>query len=322
MRSFLLVLCCSLVSGFAWAAEPFAFRDGDRVVLLGNTLIEREQAYGYWELGLTLACRDRTISFRNLGWSGDTVWCESRGIFDQPQAGYQRTIELAKELKPTVLLLGYGGNEAFAGDAGREAFLAQYRKLLDDLKPTGARLVFLSPLPIDAVGGSFPDPAKYNANVQSYSDAIAKLAAEREGTFVSLSRPATTVSGPNGRPEPTTDNGQHFSAWGYWATAKQLTAALCPQAKTPVLPDPGVADQKTPPAGDVGTIETIRREIVRKNELYFHRWRPQNVTYLFLFRKHEQGNNAVEIPQFDPLVDNLDARINAAKKALPAAVAQ
>ncbi len=155
----------------------------------------------------------------------------------------------------------------------------------------------------------------------SYSDAIAKLAAEREGTFVSLSRPATTVSGPNGRPEPTTDNGQHFSAWGYWATANQLTAALCPQAKAPVLPDPGVADQKTPPAGDVGTIETIRREIVRKNELYFHRWRPQNVTYLFLFRKHEQGNNAVEIPQFDPLVDNLDARINAAKKALPAAVA-
>lgn len=318
MRSFLVVLFCSLASGVALAAEPFAFRDGDRVVFVGNTLIEREQSYGYWELALTLACRDRNITFRNLGWSGDTVWCESRGIFDQPQAGYQRTIELVKELKPTVLVLGYGGNEAFAGEGGKENFLAQYRKLLDDLKPTGARLVFLSPLPIDGLGGSFPDPAKYNANVESYSAAIAKLAAERDGAFVSLSRPAATVSGPGGRPEPTTDNGQHLSAWGYWATANQLAVALCPQGKVPALPDPSVADQKTPPAGEPGTIETIRREIVRKNELYFHRWRPQNVTYLFLFRKHEQGNNAVEIPQFDPLVDNLDGRINTAKKGLPA----
>ena len=36
--------------------------------------------------------------------------------------------------------------------------------------------------------------------------------------------------------------------------------------------------------------------------LFFHRWRPQNITYLFGFRKHEQGNNAQEIPLFDPLV--------------------
>ena len=46
----------------------------------------------------------------------------------------------------------------------------------------------------------------------------------------------------------------------------------------------------------------MRQAIIRKNELYFHRWRPQNVTYLFGFRKHEQGQNAKEIVQFDPLI--------------------
>ncbi len=46
-----------------------------------------------------------------------------------------------------------------------------------------------------------------------------------------------------------------------------------------------------------------------KNELYFHRWRPQNETYLFGFRKHEQGNNAREIPLFDPLVAAKEAEI-------------
>ena len=48
--------------------------------------------------------------------------------------------------------------------------------------------------------------------------------------------------------------------------------------------------------------DRLRAAIVAKNRLYFHRWRPQNETYLFGFRKHEQGRNAREIPQFDPLI--------------------
>jgi hypothetical protein len=46
--------------------------------------------------------------------------------------------------------------------------------------------------------------------------------------------------------------------------------------------------------------------------LYFHRWRPQNETYLFGFRKHEQGKNGIEIPQFDPLVEAKEKAIRAA----------
>ena len=53
---------------------------------------------------------------------------------------------------------------------------------------------------------------------------------------------------------------------------------------------------------------------MEKNRLYFHRWRPENETYIFGFRKKEQGQNAVEIPQFDPLVAAKEAEINAAKK--------
>ena len=56
-------------------------------------------------------------------------------------------------------------------------------------------------------------------------------------------------------------------------------------------------------------MEKIRKITVEKNRLYFHRWRPQNETYLFGFRKHEQGQNAVEIPRFDPLVAEQDAVI-------------
>jgi hypothetical protein len=60
---------------------------------------------------------------------------------------------------------------------------------------------------------------------------------------------------------------------------------------------------------DAEQAERLRQAINAKNELYFHRWRPQNETYLFGFRKHEQGNNAREIPLFDPLVAAKEAEI-------------
>jgi hypothetical protein len=55
--------------------------------------------------------------------------------------------------------------------------------------------------------------------------------------------------------------------------------------------------------------EKLRQLIIEKNLLYFYRWRPQNETYLFGFRKKEQGNNAVEIPKFDPLIAEKEAEI-------------
>ena len=59
---------------------------------------------------------------------------------------------------------------------------------------------------------------------------------------------------------------------------------------------------------------TLLQTIAEKNALFFNRHRPQNETYLFLFRKHEQGNNAVEIPQFDPLIAEKEKEIAAMKK--------
>ena len=51
-------------------------------------------------------------------------------------------------------------------------------------------------------------------------------------------------------------------------------------------------------------------EAVRdKNELFLHRHRPHNETYLRGFRQHEQGENAQEIFAFEKLVAEKDAEI-------------
>jgi hypothetical protein len=63
--------------------------------------------------------------------------------------------------------------------------------------------------------------------------------------------------------------------------------------------------------------DRLRQAIVKKNALFFHRWRPANETYLYGFRKHEQGNNGVEPPMFDKLVEQAEAEIAVLKKPVP-----
>lgn len=75
-----------------------------------------------------------------------------------------------------------------------------------------------------------------------------------------------------------------------------------------------VAIRRTP---GVEQVERLRRVIHDKNLLYFHRWRPQNETYLYGFRKHEQGQNAREVPLFDPLVEKLEKEIASLRKPVP-----
>src|SRR6185437_6978808 len=115
----------------ASAADAFTLKDGDRVVLIGSTLIEREQRDAYWEAALT--ARYPGATFRNLGWSGDTVFGEARASFDAPAVGYRRLVEHTLAVKPSVILLGYGTNESFEGAAGLPKFTKQLEKLLDDL---------------------------------------------------------------------------------------------------------------------------------------------------------------------------------------------
>src|SRR5206468_5854729 len=68
---------------------------------------------------------------------------------------------------------------------------------------------------------------------------------------------------------------------------------------------------------EIDQVEKLRQAIIEKNRLYFYRWRPQNETYLFGFRKQEQGQNAREIPQFDPLVAAREAEIARLRVPVP-----
>jgi lysophospholipase L1-like esterase len=278
-------------------AGEFQFKDGDRVALVGSTLIEREQKYGYWELAITTRHPDKNIIFRNLGWSGDTVWGEARVGFDldNPQKGFERLRDAVLAVKPTVIIVGYGTNESFAGEAGLPRFKEGLNKLLDAFVPIKARIVLLAPMPIEQHPTMQPDPTRQNRNVETYAAVIREIGKERGAKFVDVSPQARDQ-----RPR-LTDNGIHLTAFGYQYTAARLVQALSPENPEPPTPLKGY---------DLSAkAERLRQVIIEKNQLYFHRYRPQNETYLFGFRKQEQGNNAVEVPQFDALIEAKEKEI-------------
>lgn len=297
-----IVVCVGWIVGFGLsygaAADPFTFRDGDRVLLIGGTFIERDVNFGDMETMLAIAAGAKRVSFRNLGWSGDTVWAESRGIFDAPEAGYRKLLELSKELKPTAAILCYGANESFAGASRRAAFIAQYEKLIDDVAATGARTALLTPPPFWPTQPPLPPMDEANARLNDYVDAIRDLAKRKNVPLIDLHARLTREAASSGSPTQISENGVHVTPKG----SRLVAAALYREA---------TGSDSLPPSD---RIEPLRTAILKKNELFFHRWRPQNVTYLFLFRKHEQGNNAVEIPQFDALVEEHDGKIDALRR--------
>jgi lysophospholipase L1-like esterase len=228
-RTFLVATLCALgpVVGHAQSPPPLQLGEGDRVVLLGGSLFEHERFHGYLETRLLRHAFASKITFRNLGWSGDTVRGEARTSGYKNPEGMPRLLKEVRDQKPTVLLVGYGLNESFAGPAGLPAFLWDYARLLDSLAPLKARMVIVSPTFHEDLGRPYPDPAQHNRDLAQYADAIKELADKRGFAFVDLFHPLAAAKAKS--PARTlTSNGILLNADGYWLVAEEIERQLRP----------------------------------------------------------------------------------------------
>jgi hypothetical protein len=277
--------------------KPFELRDGDRVVLIGNTFVEREQTYSYLETLFHLRWPERKFTFRNLGWSGDTVFCDARGYEHSADKGFENLTKQVRDIKPTVVFLGYGMGESFDGDAGLPRFRQGLKRMLDMLKASEARIVLLGPIRHENLDPPLPDTAAHNRDLRKYADAMAGVAAERGHRFIDLfERLKSDSDTPS-----LTENGIHLTPFGYARAAEVIAKSL------------GVSADLSS-----GTAEKIRQLAIQKNIQYFNQWRPANEPYLFGFRKQEQGRNQVELPRFSQTIEQLEAQIT--KLSQPAGI--
>lgn len=276
-----LALGFSSATAIAQATEPL-LRAGDRLALVGGTFIERMQAYPWLETELQIRQPDWQLKVRNLGWSGDDTYAFARKVFDpNPENGFKRLQHDLDLANPTVVLIAYGFAEASNGAAAVEKFEPGLVRLVESMLQRERRVILMRPFALPGV--RTPD---YANGVRACSETVDRVAAR-------FDVPAIDVSC-----EQYLDDGLLPNEAGYRSIATQLARALVGGPEE--LKAATVASDAYRELGGL---------VLRKDELFFHRHRPQNETYLMLFRKHEQGNNMVELPEFDALVDQFESQI-------------
>ena len=227
-----IFLFAILTAGATIATTAFELKSNDRVVFLGNSFFEQALDYGHVETALTLAWPGRKITFRNLGWDGDTVFGHSRAggrrraVFGDPAEGFARMTEHIQSLDPTVVFVAYGFNESFDGSEGVAAFREGLETLLKAIGESHRQIVLLSPPPMELAN---PDHVKqHNAILAQYRDVLAEVATDNGHAFADL------FSALTGKRYST--NGIHPSDKGYrmiaGIIAKQLSV---PSPKIPLI---------------------------------------------------------------------------------------
>jgi hypothetical protein len=279
----------------AQADEVFQLQDGDQVVFLGNSFFERAIHHGHIEHELTCRWPKRNITFRNLGWDGDTVFGHSRAggrrraVFGEPEEGFKKMVEHVRLLKPDVVFLAYGYNESFELGGDTEQFRGAVDRFIKEVSAVdkSPRFVLLSPTPMEH---GFGAPAAYvdarNRLLERYAETLAEVAAKGGHAFVDLLSPLSKGN------ELYSDNGIHPSSDGYQRIAEIIVETL-----------------RCPPPAFASPPEAVRSAIIRKNTLYFHRWRPRNDAFVYGERKREQKIAQTEPEKFEPFVAKAEAKI-------------
>ncbi len=313
------------------AADPpkLELQKGDHICIVGNTLADRMQHDGWLESTLQLRFPEHQLVIRNLGFSGDEIttrlrsldfgtpdqWLAGNAPIPQPDKLTSKDHVRANRFEKVgtnadVIFAFFGGNEAWAGDAG----LPQFRKDLDAwVKHTlgqkyngksAPRLVLFSPTAFENhKSPNLPDGVEQNARLEKYTTAMGEVAKANGIVFVDLFHP--TVGLYEKAPKPLTINGIHFNSEGNRELARVIDLALFP----------GSANL------DATRLAAVREAVQEKNRHWFQRYRATDGYSVFgaraflKFAPDQQSNYEVaqrELEIIDVLVSNRDRVIWAA----------
>jgi len=311
MNKFIALLAavvCSAIFQPATAQQRLELEKGDRVILIGNTLAEREQYFGRFETLLHARFPEHQLAVRNLGWSADELNLRPRS---QDFKDHGHTLS---DHKADVILAFFGFNESFAGLEGLDAFKSELDKFITSTLAskyngeTAPRLALISPIAHEDLGQrTLPSGEKNNQNIALYTEAMAEVAARHDVPFVDLFEPSKKLYAESD--QPLTINGVHLSDYGYLQVAPFLVNGLF---------GAGPAAQSQP------DFDKLREEVNAKNLQFFYDHRATNGFYIYGGRKKPFGvvNFPPEFAKLRAMIARHDQRIWAVAqgKQVPAEV--
>jgi putative heme-binding domain-containing protein len=269
-------------------ALPLALEPGDRICLIGNTLLERAQLFGHLPAVIHAGFADHQLTIRTLAWSADEV-----DLMPRPE-NFADLEQHLRHAEADVILAAYGFNESFAGDEGLPAFRERLTLFITRLQSLafngegGPQIALLSPIPNENVAGV--DAAdRNNPAIAAYAEVMRSVAAEAGVGFVDLFE---SMRQPLAAPGDLTINGCHLTDEGYRQLGNVLFRGLF-GAEPPAVSEP------------------LRAAVVDLDRQFFRRYRPLNTFYYTGGRNEAYGylDFLPAMRNFEIMCGNRDQRI-------------
>ena len=216
------------------SGPDFRLAKGDRIVFVGNTFAERLHRSSHFETILAARFAEYDLTFRNMGWSADTLTLQPR-----PLNFGDISVHLANA-RADVIFACFGMNESFEGPQGLAKFEQDWHDWLNKHLgqryngKTSPRIILVSPIAHEAIEG-LADPRQHNENLKAYTAVMKRVAEQRRLPFVDLFTPTYAVmyeTDTNGAPRrKLTINGIHLNDYGNWLVAQIMLQQLVPDNK-------------------------------------------------------------------------------------------
>jgi lysophospholipase L1-like esterase len=174
-----VMLSSSLVTVPAQAADFFC-KDGDVVVVMGDSITEQHLYSNYLEMWTVSRFPSWKLTFGNVGIGGD----RSTG----GNGRFQRDVTA---FKPTALTVDFGmndGNYRAFDDAGFKTYMGGLQGIANQAKAQHLRVAWITPSPVEKAENG-PALQGYNETLEKYSEGVKTIAERNEGLFVDQFHP-------------------------------------------------------------------------------------------------------------------------------------
>ena len=163
-------------------AADFFFKDGDVVVMIGDSITEQHLYSNYVEMWTITRFPNWKLTFRNVGIGGD------RSIGGNGR--FTRDVLLHK---PTAMTVDFGMNDAGSGDAGFKTFIDGLQGMANQARAANIRVAWATPQPLDNAEQGPTALTGYNLMLEKYSAGVKDIAAKSSGLFVDQFHPYLAV---------------------------------------------------------------------------------------------------------------------------------
>ena len=176
-----LTVCCAASA----RAADFFFKDGDVVVMIGDSITEQHLYSNYVEMWTVTRFPNWKLTFRNVGIGGD-----------RSPGGNSRFARDVLIHKPTAMTADFGMNDGGYGGFSDNVFkpyMDGLQGMAEQAKVAHIRCAWVTPQPLDTGDQGPTALTAYNQTLEKFSDGVKVIADKNEGLFVDQFHPYLAV---------------------------------------------------------------------------------------------------------------------------------